>query len=233
MAAAFGLLAERQRLSAAELLRQVVNAVLAGQGAPAPDPGDATAELDATLQTYVLPDVKQAWKNRARRVEMTQSDMLRAAVAAVLKANPVTPEELTAVSKESAAAPEDALVRVQVPFKAHELEAVDARATQLGWRRSTWIASVVRNAAFNEPRPTDAELAAVMRGTAEVLAVGRNLNQIARAMHRDDRYKDSVTLERVDQVRAAIEAHIRSTQALLEAIENRWKPGEGFRPETE
>lgn len=202
--------------------------VLAGQATPLPPAREeGGGKLDATLQARLDPEVKAAWMARAHERGIRPGDMLRGAIAAVLAANPTAAPE-----GDLAGPPPEPDVRVTLPLRPHEVEAVDRAAGRLGWRRNVWLVSVVRSHVFQEPRPTETERQALTRSNAELLAVGRNLNQIAHALHRDDRYKDSVTVKRLDELRATITSHVGACNALLEAVENRWSPPEGFRPET-
>ena len=229
MAAAFGALAARQRLTTSELLRQLIVTVLAGKGAPAaPAVSEAAPNLPSRMKTRLTFDTKAAWQQRARQLGIAPSQMLRNAIAAVLARNPI---ELTApVTTDKGE--DEPMQRIQLSLKPAELAAVDTAAGRLGWRRNTWIVGVIRTATFSEPRLTDRELEAVHRSNSELAAIGRNLNQIARAMHRDDRYKESVTLERIDKLREQVTENIERSSSLLEAAENRWSPPERFRPET-
>lgn len=227
-------LAKSRRLSSGELLRQLVITVLDEKGAPSMPAatGEQVAQYVATLQARVDKEIKSEWSAKARRVGMTPSDMLRAAIASVLERYPEAVEEAGQIGPEIEGQ-SGGEVKISLTLNSQEAEASQRAAKALGWRRNTWVINVVRTAVFREPRPTEIELAALNRATAEVLAIGRNLNQIARALHRDDRYKDSVTVARLDQVREFVKQHAEATGALLAAIEARWRAPESFRPETE
>lgn len=223
MATAFMALAKRQRVSPGELLRTLVLKVIEANSSPVFGEQALNEDFDTTLQTRVPEDVKAAWRSLAKRLGLGSSEMLRGTIRAFVASNPVDKIEIEAAGA-SEPKPEPSH-KVTLQLLAHELSAVDEQAGRLGWRRNTWIANVVRTSALRDPRPTSSELAALNRGNAELLAIGRNLNQIARAMHRDDRYKESVTLERIDQLRRVIVEHVESQQALLIAVQNRWAPG--------
>lgn len=177
------------------------------------------------LQARVTVETKAAWRALATRSGLGESELLRQAITAILASN--------APASEAAAQAEDGEgTRIRLQFRDHEISAIERAARRLGWRRNTWIVSVVRNALFREPRTTVAELAALHRANTELLAVGRNLNQLARALHKDDRYKGSITVEKLDGLRETIASQVSTVQAVLDAAENRWAPPESFRPET-
>lgn len=183
------------------------------------------------LNARVSDETKTAWRALAKRVGLSEGELLRQAVTAVLAQNAADAAPKTAGS-EAAEEGDQGRGWIRLTLRPHELAAVEQAAAKLGWRRNTWLVNLVRTYVFREPRTTEAEIAALHRSNAELLAIGRNLNQIAHAMHRDDRYKESVTVQRLDELRTFIRAHVEKTQALLEAAENRWEPAESFRPET-
>ncbi|MBS7545564.1 hypothetical protein [Ancylobacter oerskovii] len=219
---AFAALAASLLKTPGEVLRQIVLRVLQGEGAPS----DAAAQIapgakTGRLKALVPAEVKVAWTKRAKQHGMTASEMLRAAVTAVLAANPaVRPPPPEGPGDEV----DDPKRKLTLMLYQRELDAIDRSAQRLGWRKTTWAIGVLRNALSNEPRPTDSELATLKRSNSELLAIGRNLNQLAHALHRDDRYKDSVTVEKLDALRSHINNHVSHVQALLEAVQNRWEP---------
>ncbi|MEB1764589.1 hypothetical protein VDR48_19845 [Xanthomonas campestris pv. campestris] len=218
-ATAFAALAARKRLTSAELMAQAVKEVLRKGSVPKSRTVTSEEGLFGRLKTSVSEEVKAAWLARAASGETTSSAMLRAIAESLVDANPLEIEEVESTDDVS-----ERKRRMRLELFEHEAQAINQAAVALGWKSSTWLVSVARTALFQEPRPTNAELAVLMRSNRELLAIGRNLNQLAHALHRDDRYKDSVTVEKLDALRANIKAHVERSQALLEAIENRWKP---------
>lgn len=184
------------------------------------------------LQARVTDETKASWEALANRSGLAASELLRQAIGAVLAGNVPGKTASQGRDGEGENDPADVGGRVRLQFRKHELDAITAAAARVGWRRNTWIVSLVRSVLFQEPRSTDAEVAALHRSNGELRAIGRNLNQIAHALHRDDRYKSSVTVEKLDALRAALTTHVEHSQAVLVAAENRWRPPESFGPET-
>jgi hypothetical protein len=175
----------------------------------------------AVLRTRIADEHRTAWKALAERVGVNESELLRRAVMAVLAGN--QPGNVPAAGGDDAAEHEE-LRYTRIGLKESEFAAVTAAAEALGWRRNIWIVNMIRTALFNQPHPTLLEAELLRRSNSHMLAIGRNVNQLAHALHRDDRYKDSVTVEKLDALRAKIASHVAAVQGLLAAAQNRWKP---------
>jgi len=75
--------------------------------------------------------------------------------------------------------------RVTVRLRPGDDAEISRLATARGMRVSTYIAALVRAHVLADPVIPRKELAALERAVAELSAVGRNLNQIARALNVD------------------------------------------------
>ena len=88
---------------------------------------------------------------------------------------------------------------------------------------STYIAALVRAHLVEDPPLPAAELAALERATAELSAIGRNLNQVARSLNAGAAAPEG-TAEAVaqsaqiaEEVRAAAKLYVRKAVAAWEA----------------
>ncbi len=73
--------------------------------------------------------------------------------------------------------------RVTVRFRPGDVAIIRRRASTRRMKPSTYIAALVRSHLVEDPPVPAAELALIERAIAEVSAVGRNLNQLARAVN--------------------------------------------------
>lgn len=174
----------------------------------------------AVLRTRIADEHRAAWKALAARAGVNESELLRRAVMAVLAGN----QPNTVQPAGSDEADDEALRYIRLALKESEFAAVTAAAEGLGWRRNIWIVNLIRTTLFSQAHPTNAEAELLRRSNSNMLAIGRNVNQLAHALHRDDRYKDSVTVEKLDVLRSKISTHVAAVQALLAAAQNRWMP---------
>jgi hypothetical protein len=102
---------------------------------------------------------------------------------------------------------------------------MDARAEARGMRSATYVSVLIRaHLRMLAPLPKD-ELLALKRSIAELATIGRNINQIAKAVNEGGRAPGSVK----DEFRAMLkicEALRDNTKALLKANEISWQTGE-------
>lgn len=113
--------------------------------------------------------------------------------------------------------------RLSIRLQPGDVVAVARRAASRRTKPATYIAALVRSHLLVDPPLPQAELAALERAVAEVSAVGRNLNQIARAINSGAPVSPSTvsiigrSIEAVEAVREAAKAYVRSAVASWEA----------------
>ena len=182
------------------------------------------------LHANVSDHIKTGWKSLARNSGQSESELLRQVVVMILTRNGWTESDSSASSGIEPAPKEGSRGRagsIRLELKAHELAAIERAAARLGWKRNTWLIGQIRAQLFREPRTTEQERAALMKSTAELRAIGRNLNQIARALHKGGAEADRLSLERLERLHGIICRHADRVSGLLQAAEHRWAPSEG------
>lgn len=109
-------------------------------------------------------------------------------------------------------------VRVRVRMPGIIKREVDALAKASGFTSPAWLAGLVQSAVLSEPVFDKRSVLALEAATRELSAIGRNLNQVARALntrpHEIDRIKlDELkgVLREVVQVRAEVRRLVKST----------------------
>jgi hypothetical protein len=114
---------------------------------------------------------------------------------------------------------------ILVRLRAEDRLLLDARAEARGMRSATYVSVMVRSHLRQlAPLPKD-ELLALKRSIGDLASIGRNINQIARAVNEGGRAPDSVR----EEFRAMLkicEALRDNTKALLKANEISWQSGE-------
>lgn len=129
------------------------------------------------LKVRVSPKVKMRFAELANAEEVTESTLLRRLVDAVIE------REAGARRSDSgsrAAGIDGRPERVMVRMRPGDKELLQRRAVARGLKAATYLAVLARSHLRSvTPLPTE-ELAALRRAVAELSAVGRNLNQIAR-----------------------------------------------------
>lgn len=134
------------------------------------------------LKARVSRDVKQRVQGAAQRQLITESIWLRQAIDVALRA---LPDASSATSLQTDNAPRGE--RLYVRLRHGDRLILRERASARGMAPATYVSVLVR-AHLRQLAPLPkAELMALKRLTAELGAIGRNLNQIAHAMNRDQR----------------------------------------------
>ena len=132
----------------------------------------------ALIAARVPAETKHRFAAVARYHEVSESVLLRRLVdAALLTAGPLTKTDLEPVE------PAPASGKISVRLRPDDLLLLRERATARQMPTATYVSLLVRSHLRNlSPLPTE-ELNALKRSIAEVGAIGRNLNQIARSLN--------------------------------------------------
>jgi hypothetical protein len=124
------------------------------------------------------PDTKERFATVARQHGVSESALLKrlvdAALMTALVANPPAVEPVAPVAASG---------KLSVRLRSDDLLLLRERATARDMPTSTYVSLLIRSHLRSlAPLPT-VELAALKRSVAELGAIGRNLNQIARAIN--------------------------------------------------
>lgn len=162
--------------------------------------------------------IKERFSAVAQRHGVSESVLLRRLVEDAL----VTAGE--AISKEAKTPGPQRPEKISVRLRLEDFTLLRDRAEIRKIRPATYAALFIRAHLRNlSPLPTE-ELAALKRSVAEVGAVGRNLNQIARAMNRGERAGDLeiAYLQGLMKMLTGLRDH---TKALIMANALSWEAG--------
>lgn len=180
-----------------------------------------TATGNTHLQTWVSRDLKERFARAARAQGLSESALLRRLLEDLVPPNRL-PDDLLITPVEEVPSAR----RVSVRLRADDLLLLRERAKARGLPTSTYISYLVRShLTAQTPLPTQ-ELAALKRSVAEIGAIGRNINQIARAVNQQQwpSGPDAAVLSEMNRVLTAMRAHIK---ALINANLSSWDSGYG------
>lgn len=128
-----------------------------------------------TLKTSVTPERKAAFLKKAREYDRTESQLLDWLVGQVLK------DEVASENVEEAGPRTKTL---QTKVNARMKKDVEQRAMESGnGSASTYLYLMIKAHLSKKPSFTEKELDEVHRGGNQLAALGRNINQIARALN--------------------------------------------------
>lgn len=103
------------------------------------------------------------------------------------------------------------------------LARLDKRAEQEGYQnRTQWAKATILGVLHQEPVLTDTEVEALNESTRQLGAIGRNLNQVARALNIEFRESDKIKREAIEALSERITEHIDHIDELFTRNMNRW-----------
>lgn len=160
----------------------------------------------------------------AARAGLTPAEFGRALFDRVL---PVARENSTGDSEKSDASSNEVYEarsqRLYARLTPTEYAAVQARAKAIGMTPYTWTMRLLRAHLTLEPQLNGEEVWALREATRELSYVGRNLNQVARAVNLDFNAREKVTKELVEEVNAIVKVQQDRIKAVLDQNKNRWR----------
>jgi len=173
--------------------------------------------LKTILQARIDPETRQRFMQSAQAQGISESELLRRLIH----------REIDSVQNVAASVEPDKgradLTRTTVRLPAFILSAAEERAKIKGMVPSRWIASLVQSNVMRQPVLTDVEVSAVEASTRELSALGRNINQIARALNESPLKVERVRLDYLAELAELIKKNREAIRALVHASRSGWK----------
>lgn len=177
-----------------------------------------------TLKARFDVDIHRRFVALAERRRVSESELLRQAVNALLGQS----------TEEAAMAPPSQLVRgedaeqdrVTVRLPAFLMKAAKTRAKARGMALSRWLAALAQSNLSVQPVLTHDELLVVEASNRALGAIGRNLNQIARALNEAHFQTERLKIEKLNELGECIKSTRAGIRALIRASRNSWKADE-------
>ena len=163
-----------------------------------------TMSSNTHLRTWVSRETKDRFSAIARAQGASESALLKRLVEALIG---------TGVTVESTLPPVDSVPqsgRITVRLRPDDLLLLRERATARGMPTATYVSLLVRSHLRRLAPLPDAELKALKYAIGELSAIGRNLNQIARAVNVGDGTAAST--------KADLQALLRACTGLRDAV---------------
>jgi hypothetical protein len=174
---------------------------------------------DAFIQCRVTPEMKTLVRALAEREQITESALVKQLLQVVLRTAALQGfpnlDEIDRPNRDA---------RLYVRLEPEDRQLLTARAMQRGMRSATYVALLVRSHLRGVvPLPKE-ELLGLRHCISELKAVGRNLNQMAKALNQDARVMAPGRQEVNAMLKVAegLRDHFKS---LLKANERSWLQG--------
>ena len=176
------------------------------------------------LEVY-LGDLKQPWFNYCKSLGVKPGVALKQAIEKqLLQVGKMTKEEQLADAKQytqTKEAPDDEpKFRYEILLTESELKALTERAEAERTSKRRWIVDAIRIGLTNEAQFSMDEIDALGESNYQLLALGRNLNQIAKAINQSG--IQSFDASEILKIRQFIDKHTEKVSTAIGASIRRW-----------
>lgn len=179
----------------------------------------ASSERRTTTITVDLGDLKAPWQAWCQDHGVTPSHALRNAVRQAIdrKATQAPPPRLR-VSRRR----ERATARMKLNVTPSELAALRTCARHEGYQPTAWVVAMIRTKLTGEPHVGQSELETLARSNQQLLALGRNLNQIAKVLNTAPQNRTAFRAEVITELSRVIQTHTKKVSDVLRGTVERW-----------
>jgi predicted DNA binding CopG/RHH family protein len=174
------------------------------------------------LRARVDEDLKSLFLQKAEERNLSESELLRKVVLdffAQEKNSDTLADVLKAVEPDAENL-ENEKMTIRLPR--FLVDAAKERAKAKGIATSRWIAALVQSSLMQNPVMVDQELTVLRSNIRELNAIGRNINQMARALNESKNNTDKVKLDNLDLLRNYLDRNIASVRGLVRASQQAW-----------
>ncbi len=113
--------------------------------------------------------------------------------------------------------------RHEVAFTPSEYSRFLELAKAEGFSPGKWLVALVRWRVASTPQFGQHEIEALARSNKQLLAIGRNLNQIARSLNADPTERVQFRIDLIEELDSTIKKHTRLVSNLVTANIERWR----------
>ena len=101
-------------------------------------------------------------------------------------------------------------------------ELVHTLAAQEGYRPTQWVVAMIRTKLTEQPHVGQPELERLARSNQQLLALGRNLNQIAKVLNTSPQNRTAFRVEVITELSRVIRTHTDRVSDVLRGTVARW-----------
>ena len=174
------------------------------------------------LRARVDDDLKSLFLHKAEALNLSESELIRKLVLDFF-AHEKNKDEVEDVLRAVQADAENAEIeKMTVRLPRFLVDAAKEKAKAKGMATSRWIAALVQSSLMQKPVMVDQELNELRTNIRELNAIGRNINQMARALNESKNNTDKVKLDNLDLLRNYLDRNIASVRGLVRASQQAW-----------
>jgi hypothetical protein len=171
------------------------------------------------MNIHLGADLKARWVDYCAGLGKTPGAAIKEAIEQQLEKAKKFPPVKT--YQQTGEAPDgEPKVRFEILMTKSEKAAVLERSNLERCSQRRWVIDAIRAGLTREPQFGMKEIEALGESNYQLLAIGRNLNQVAKAMNEGKR--DSVTIQSIEQLRQIIDTHTDKVSGAIRASLERW-----------
>lgn len=195
---------------------------------PKPSALGLRRETSGTYRLRVPKDLLAQWTAYAQAHQDTAAEALRALMRRLVGSAPPARPMLSVPAtppRKVGRKPEQLLTkrRVELRLTPSEYEALAQIAEERECSIQWWVTSLVRAALTRGVTVGGAELKALADSNYQLMAIGRNLNQIAKQLNIDPGSGQGLKPESIQALTEELQVHRKKVAALIYASSERWE----------
>jgi hypothetical protein len=172
-------------------------------------------------QVRVPGALRVEWDAYCAKHNRQSAEHLRALMRSLIDGD-LPPELRAGLYRHAEGMPDhDPPARVHVTFTRSEYEGLTARAALWGCSVQRWIVNCVRHSLTHQPQFGMEDTKALWESSYQLRAVGRNLNQIAKAMNEGK--EATITTTQIEKLWRYIQQHTEKVSVVLGGSLGRWQ----------
>ena len=117
---------------------------------------------------------------------------------------------------------ERATARIELNLTTSELPALKLMAGQEGYVPTKWLVAIVRTKLPGQPQVGQPKFEILARSNQQLLALGRNLNQIAKVLNTALQNRTVFRVEVITELARVIQAYTKKVSDVLRGAVERW-----------
>jgi hypothetical protein len=165
-----------------------------------------------------LGALKSPWEAHCRRTGTTPSEAIRLLVSETLG-------RATSPVRNPSLVDHDVFrQRIEIRLTQGEYIAIRDVAGAAGFSVNRWIVAMIRAQLSFEPQFGEEEMSVLAASNSQLAAIGRNLNQISRALNAGDRV-EPYRLKVLETLKHEIDGHLDRVNRMIRANLDRWGRG--------
>ena len=184
--------------------------------------------MEKKRQTRISVDLlnyKESWINWCKENKQTPSEAFRQIVARITQQkNDASQFKTTEKQQDNTQTQEQPYKRIQIALTAKELEELEMLAKKEGFSVSKWVVALVRAQLNAAPQFGQKELEVLAQSNLQLLKIGNNLNQIAKALNASfSKNKGVYKVEIIEKLDAFIKEHAKRVSGAMQSNIQKWR----------